>query len=225
MILRRASPFVLALALLPGIAAAGQIVQFEDGRLMPVERAERGAEMTTLTLEGGGQIAVPTARIVSYSPLSEPAPAPDSLDAAWREAAGSYADLIGQEAETHRVDPALLTAMAQVESAFDPRAVSPKGAMGLLQLMPATAARFGVDDAFDVAENVDGGARYMGWLLERFSGRMDLALAGYNAGEHRVDEYDGIPPFRETRNYVTKVLDGMERLSGPAAWVQNVSSR
>jgi soluble lytic murein transglycosylase-like protein len=106
--------------------------------------------------------------------------------------------------------------MAQTESAFDPNAVSPRGARGLLQLMPETARRFGVRDSFDATQNVDGGAAYLSWLLERYSGRTELALAGYNAGEGAVDRYQGVPPFSETRNYVERVLEGAERLVGSA---------
>ena len=134
-------------------------------------------------------------------------------DSPWRLAAGPYADLIGRVSVRHEVDPALLTAMAQVESAFDPLAVSPKGAGGLLQLMPDTASRFGVADVVDAAQNVDGGARYLNWLLQRYEGRTDLALAGFNAGEGAVDRHSGIPPYRETRRYVRQVLEGVARLA------------
>jgi soluble lytic murein transglycosylase-like protein len=103
--------------------------------------------------------------------------------------------------------------MAQTESAFDPVAVSHKGAAGLLQLMPATAERFGVQDVFDVPQNVEGAAKYLKWLLERFEGRTELALAGYNAGEGSVDRYQGIPPYRETRDYVTRVLAGVRGMT------------
>jgi soluble lytic murein transglycosylase-like protein len=131
----------------------------------------------------------------------------------WRAAAGAYADLIEEAALRYGLDPALLTAMAQTESAFNPAAVSPKGAAGLLQLMPATAERFGVRDVFDVPQNVEGAAKYLKWLLERFEGRTELALAGYNAGEGTVDRYQGIPPYRETRDYVARVLDGVRGMT------------
>ena len=102
-------------------------------------------------------------------------------------------------------------AIMTAESALKPWVTSPAGARGLMQLMPATAARFGVSDVFDVEQNVDGGARYLRWLLERY-GETELALAGYNAGEGAVDRYGGIPPYKETRQYVDKVLAGMGRL-------------
>jgi len=206
---------LVAVAAFP--AFSGEIVEFTDGRSMPVAAVSRDGEMTVLTLDGGGQIAVPNHRIVDWvraRPAAvEPVP-PAAASTAWRSVAGRYAEIIGQAARRHAIDPALLTAVAQVESAFDPRAVSPKGAQGLLQLMPATAARFGVRDAFDAGQNVDGGARYLSWLMQRYEGQTELALAGYNAGEGRVDRYQGIPPYRETQNYVTRVLAGVDRLSG-----------
>jgi hypothetical protein len=199
---------------------AGQIVSFEDGRTMRVQRIEPQGQALRLHLEEGGMIDVPAWRITDWHELSEPEPLiaarPESeADQPWRRLAGAYTEPIELAARSHRLDPVLLTAMAQVESAFGPTAVSPKGAQGLLQLMPATAARFGVKDAFDASQNIDGGARYLSWLLQRYDGRTELALAGYNAGEAAVDRYSAIPPFRETRDYVDKVLAHARRLRGP----------
>lgn len=131
----------------------------------------------------------------------------------WRNAAGQYADIVASAAQKHDLDPALLTAVAHVESRFNPQAVSPKGAQGILQLMPQTAKRFGVKDSFDASQNVEAGARYLSWLLARYEGRTDLALAGYNAGEQAVDRYKGIPPFPETRTYVTRVMRQIDQLA------------
>ena len=201
-----------------GPARGAEAVQFEDGRVLEVESVEARGETLVLSLPGGSAMAVPAWRVSGWRTVErlperppEPVAAPR---AAWQELAGDYAELIERAAETHRVDPVLLTAMARAESAFDPRAISPKGAQGLMQLMPQTASRFGVTDAFDVEQNVDGGARYLSWLLERFSGRTDLALAGYNAGEAAVERHAGIPPYPETEAYVRKVLDQAERLRG-----------
>ena len=106
----------------------------------------------------------------------------------------------------HGVDPLLLSSVARQESGYDPRAVSHAGAQGLMQLMPGTAAGLGVTDSFDPGQAVDGAARLLRQLLDRFDGRLDLALAGYNAGPGAVDRYDGVPPYPETRNYVRSVL-------------------
>jgi soluble lytic murein transglycosylase-like protein len=195
---------------------AEQVVYFEDGRTLVIESMELDDQFMILEMEGGSRISVPQDRIASVETLVATAPSPSksvfpassvhAANPAWRAVAGQYAETIALAADRYKLNPELLTAMAQVESSFDPLAVSPQGAQGLLQLMPQTAKRFGVEDSFDVSQNVDAGARYMSWLLERCSGRTDLALAGYNAGEHAVDRYDGIPPYVETQTYVTRVL-------------------
>ncbi|MDF3934337.1 lytic transglycosylase domain-containing protein [Pseudomonas citronellolis] len=109
------------------------------------------------------------------------------------------------------VDRALVRAVMHAESAFRPNAISVAGAQGLMQLMPATAERFAVDDPFDARQNIRGGVRYLAWLLKRFNGNQTLALAAYNAGEASVDEYNGVPPYAETRSYVTLVQSLAER--------------
>jgi len=108
-------------------------------------------------------------------------------------------------ARQHRLDPLLVRAVMLTESAGQPRATSPQGARGLMQLMPATAARFGVVNPDDPDQNISGGTRYLRWLLNRYGGNVALALAGYNAGEGAVDRHGGIPPYRETRRYVRNV--------------------
>jgi len=114
-------------------------------------------------------------------------------------------DLAGRIARLHAVDEGLVRAVIEVESRFDAFAVSPRGAMGLMQLMPKTAQRFAVSNPFDPVENIDGGVRYLKELLGRYEGRIPLALAAYNAGEEAVDRHRGIPPYRETRQYVTRI--------------------
>ena len=120
-----------------------------------------------------------------------------------------YERQIAAAAHRHGVSELLLLAVIAVESAGQPRAVSPKGARGLMQLIPATAKRFGVGDSFDPAENIDGGAAYLDWLLETFREDPILALAGYNAGEGAVEKHKGVPPYAETRDYVVKVFDAL----------------
>lgn len=117
-----------------------------------------------------------------------------------------YDELIEHAARAARLDPLLVKSVMHAESAFDPDAVSDKGASGLMQLMPHTARRYGVLRIFDPRENVVGGARYLRDLLDRFDGRVALALAGYNAGENAVLERGGIPPYEETRRYVNRVM-------------------
>ncbi len=114
--------------------------------------------------------------------------------------------LIREVARRHRLDPALIKAVVHVESSFNPRAVSRKGALGLMQLMPETARRYGVRDPFDPRQNLAAGARHLRELLETYRHNKRLALAAYNAGARAVERYRGIPPFPETRNYVYRVL-------------------
>ena len=117
-----------------------------------------------------------------------------------------YNDLIEEHATRNVVSPDLVRAVIQAESAFNPRAVSPKGAMGLMQLMPATAAEHGVLDPFNPAENIRAGVRYLKHLLDSYEGRVELALAAYNAGPGAVKKYGGkVPPYRETQNYVARI--------------------
>ena len=113
---------------------------------------------------------------------------------------------INNAAAWHGVPVPFVRAVIQTESQFDPRAVSSVGAQGLMQLMPATARRFGVAEAFQPQQNIFGGVRYLKWLLDKFGGNQSLAAAGYNAGENAVVRYGGIPPYRETQQYVRKVM-------------------
>jgi soluble lytic murein transglycosylase-like protein len=125
--------------------------------------------------------------------------------------ADSYRGLIREAAERHAVAPALVESVVRVESNFEPRAVSPKGARGLMQLMPATAARLGVRNLFDARENIDAGVRHLRYLLDLYQGNVSFALAAYNAGVEAVAKYRGIPPYAETQAYVARILRLLEQ--------------
>jgi len=124
-------------------------------------------------------------------------PTSGSIDLDW---------IIFRAGEKAGVDPRFIHAVIKQESRYDPKAVSYVGAKGLMQMMPATAQRFGLKDPFDAKTNVEAGTKYLKWLLKRFDGDVSLALAGYNAGEGSVDKYKGVPPFSETQNYVKKIV-------------------
>jgi hypothetical protein len=114
--------------------------------------------------------------------------------------------IIFHAGEREGVDPRFIHAVIQQESNYDPKALSPAGARGLMQLMPGTAKRFDCNDTKDEACNVEAGTKYLAWLLKRFNGDVKLVLAGYNAGEGAVDKYQGVPPYPETQNYVNKIV-------------------
>ena len=119
----------------------------------------------------------------------------------------AYDGLVRQAARAYQMDEALVRAVIHTESAFNPSAVSPKGASGLMQLMPGTASRYGVRDIFDPVENVYAGVHYLHDLKQMFNGNMQLTVAAYNAGENAVLRYGGVPPYPETINYVSRVTD------------------
>ncbi len=122
-----------------------------------------------------------------------------------------YDDLIIKASEKHKIEPALIKAIIKAESNFNHRAVSPKGARGLMQLMPATASSLQVQDSFHPENNIEGGVRYFRYLLTYLNGNLPLALAAYNAGENAVIRHRGVPPYRETQVYVQRVLGYLDK--------------
>jgi soluble lytic murein transglycosylase-like protein len=137
--------------------------------------------------------------------LSDGRPVGGNRKLARHPAKGAIAELIRALAPEYRLSPDLVLAVVEAESNFNPRALSPKNAQGLMQLIPATARRFGVEDVWDPEQNLRGGMAYLRWLLDHFDGDIRLALAGYNAGEQAVRRHQGIPPYDETRNYVKRI--------------------
>ena len=147
----------------------------------------------------------------SYTPLNDSARRarkglPPVRPVAVAPAPGRVDALIRRLAPEYRLDPKLVHSVVEAESAYRSTAVSHAGAQGLMQLIPATAERFGVTDVFDPEQNLRGGMSYLRWLIDHFDGDLNRALAGYNAGENAVKRHDGIPPYRETQRYVKKVL-------------------
>ena len=195
------------------VPASAEIVFLSSGRTLSVKSHRFDRESIILTLRGGGEVTCDKTLIDKIVPDEVPYPEPAATPAPTRERhtarpalEGPYADIIASAAEAHGVDPFLVRALIQVESGFKPRARSPKGAMGLMQLMPATARQYKVRNAFDPRANIEAGIKHLKSLIDRWGGRLDLSLAAYNAGEAAVQKYKGVPPYRETRNYVSRIL-------------------
>lgn len=191
-----------------GTSARAEIALLSSGLTLKLDghRVEEG--LVVLALKGGGEMGVPTAAVRGFVP-------DEVLDEVSVPAGGDLRELAAAAARRHGLDPDLVMAVVSVESGFRPRAVSPKGAQGLMQLMPKTASSLGVADAFDPAQNLDGGARHLGQLLTLYGGDLTRALAAYNAGEGAVDRHRGVPPYRETRAYVKKVLERYDSQKKP----------
>jgi hypothetical protein len=157
-----------------------------------------------------GFVDVPTAEIANVQRVEVPAPAPAQI-ATPRPHAANVGDIVSSAGSRNQIDPDFLNSVIRAESNFNPGAVSHKGAQGLMQLMPGTATKLGVKNAFEPADNIDGGARYLRELLDLYNGDTAKALAAYNAGPHRVQQYGGVPPYRETHSYVAKVIRDYNR--------------
>jgi hypothetical protein len=205
--------------------ARAELVVLVDGSVMKAAEFEADGDLAQVTFTGGGRITIPITRVerVVDDEVVEPDPPPaaevvaEAIEASavplhFEEAEakvpeGPYGPMIYETARRHKVNPQVVAALIRAESAGNPRAVSHKGARGLMQLMPATAERFGTrkEKLYDPKENLEAGIRYLSWLVEQFPDDLSKVLAAYNAGENAVVRYGGIPPYRETRNYVRRI--------------------
>jgi soluble lytic murein transglycosylase-like protein len=207
----RARIFVAFVSLVSiSVEAHAEIVFFNTGRTLSVKSHRVDGESLVLVLRGGGEIVCETSIVARVTPDEVPYPepepeAPPAPSAAVQFApAVPYGEIIDRVSAEQDVPARLVRAVIQVESAYNVRARSPKGAMGLMQLMPATARQYAVGDPYDPAANIEGGIKHLKSLLQRLP--VALALAAYNAGEAAVQRFNGIPPYPETRNYVSRIL-------------------
>ena len=189
--------------------ADAEIVFFNTGRTLSVKGHRVDGDSLVLELRGGGEIVCETSIVARFAPDEVPYPEPEAPAPAVAlpgQAASivPYSEIIDRVAAEQNVPVKLVRAVIQVESAYNKRARSPKGAMGLMQLMPATARHYAVADPYDPESNIEGGIKHLKSLLQRLP--VALALAAYNAGEAAVQRFNGIPPYPETRNYVSRIL-------------------
>jgi len=202
--------------------ARADILYFENGRTMSVKAARIEGEVLVATLRSGGEVVFNRGLIAHIAEDEVPYPEPEA-DAAITDPDGAatslsqmqadlslsrYEPIIQRVSAAHGVDPTLVRAMIQVESAYQPQARSPKGALGLMQVMPATARQYGITNLLDPASNIEAGISHLRSLLDRFP--LAWALAAYNAGEVAVHRFSGIPPYPETRSYVSRILKLVE---------------
>jgi hypothetical protein len=214
---RSLSRVAVATVVLVGAArpASAEIVLLTTGRTLSVKSHTAADDKVTLVLRQGGELTCPASLIVRIDPDEVPYPEEPAVGldapAAARPAqplTGPYGDVIKAAASRHGVDPNLVHALIRAESNYQPRARSSRGARGLMQLMPETLRSYQVRNAYDPAANVEAGTKYLRTLLDRFP--LAQALAAYNAGADAVVRYGGIPPFPETRAYVTRILTTLD---------------
>jgi hypothetical protein len=196
---------------LMAIPAQAEIVHLTSGRTLSVKGHRVDGETIVLTLRGGGEVSCDKTLIekIVADEVPYPEPEPILLTVAGAQESGilegtPYDEIIVSMSEAHGVDPLLVRALIQVESGYRPKARSPKGAMGLMQLMPSTAREYKVHNPYDPKSNIAAGVKHLRSLIDRWG--VELALAAYNAGEGAVMKFNGIPPYRETRKYVTRIL-------------------
>jgi len=216
--LRQFACLALVIAVAMG-ARAGEVAVLQNGFEIPHERREQSGTTTRLYMAAtadSGYVDVSTDQIVDYrheDTTAHPAePALAKAEVAPAKMSPEQIDkLISAASSRHSIDPDLISSVIHAESNFNPKARSPKGAQGLMQLMPGTASRLGVIDAYEADANIDAGTRYLRQLLLRYDDDMVKALAAYNAGPERVEQYRGIPPYAETHAYVARVITDFNR--------------
>ena len=211
--------FVMStLVLGTAVPASAEIVFLSSGQTISVKSHRLNGDSVVLVLRGGGEVTCDKSLIDRIVPdeVPHPEPKPEAPVAdGVAQAASSvdpsllqrtpYGEIIATMSQAHGVDPMLVRALIQVESNYRPKARSHKGAMGLMQLMPATAREYNVRNPYDPKANIAAGVKHLKGLIDRM-GDVAMALAAYNAGEGAVKKFKGIPPYRETRNYVTRIL-------------------
>ena len=204
---------MLAMAAVSTFSAEMAILR--NGAAIRHERHEMIDQVTRLYLSGAADdyVDIPQNQIIRFEQAEEPpAPSPQTQETQAQTQTlppprpATIGDMVSAASSRNRVDPDLVISVIHAESNFDPRAISPKGAQGLMQLMPKTAASLGVMNPMDPAANVEGGTRYLSELLALYNNDIIKALAAYNAGPERVDQYHGLPPYRETINYVSRIV-------------------
>jgi Transglycosylase SLT domain len=193
-------------------SATAEIVYLSSNRTISVKGHRVDGDSIILTLRNGGEVTCDKSLIQKIVSDEVPYPEPSDLQSDPQEPRTGvdlleetpYGEIIAAMSEAHGVDPLLVRALIQVESNYKARAKSPKGAMGLMQLMPSTAREYKVRNPFDPRANIEAGIKRLKFLIDRWG--TEVALAAYNAGEGAVTKFNGIPPYQETRNYVTKIL-------------------
>jgi soluble lytic murein transglycosylase-like protein len=193
-------------------AARADYAVLRSGLRLHITGYETTGDRVRLTVQGGA-VEVASSELISV----EPEETFQALPAAPPTAAGPYREIIRAAAEKHGVDETLIARLIAAESNFNPKAVSRKQALGLMQLLPKTAARYSVVDVFDPAQNIEGGTHYLKDLLEKYRGNLPLALAAYNAGPDTVERYGGIPPFAETQSYVKRITSELAKANAGMA--------
>jgi len=210
-------PAALVALVATAIPASAEIVFLSSGRTLSVKGHKIDGDHITLTLRSGGEVTcdktliekIEADEVLHVDPdapqAKEPEPAQDQQDGSILDET-PYGEIISSVSEAQGVNPLLVRALIQVESKFRPTARSRKGAMGLMQLMPSTAREYNVRNPFEPKANIEAGIKHLKSLIDRFGSSLELGLAAYNAGPGAVEKFNGVPPYRETRDYVRRIL-------------------